>query len=62
MIGKVGTMLGAHAINIGMMQVGRTKKAGEALMGINVDTPVPKDVLQLIKSEAGIAEAWSVEL
>jgi D-3-phosphoglycerate dehydrogenase len=55
-------MLGAHAINIGMMQVGRMKMAGEALMGINVDTPVPRDVLQLIKAEAGIAEAWSVEL
>lgn len=62
MIGKVGTMLGAHAINIGMMQVGRMKMGGEALMGINVDIPVPREVLQLIKSEAGIAEAWSVEL
>jgi D-3-phosphoglycerate dehydrogenase len=62
MIGKVGTMLGAHSINIGMMQVGRTKIAGEALMGINVDTPVPRDVQKLIMAEAGIAEAWSVEL
>ncbi len=62
MIGKVGTMLGAHKINIGSMQVGRTKKAGEALMGINVDIPVPADVLDLIKAEAGISTAWSVEL
>jgi D-3-phosphoglycerate dehydrogenase len=62
MIGKVGTVLGAHAINIGSMQVGRMKLAGTALMGINVDTPVPKDALELIKTEAGIKEAWSVEL
>jgi D-3-phosphoglycerate dehydrogenase len=62
MIGKVGTILGTHSINIGSMQVGRTKMAGEALMGINVDTPVPLDVLESIKAEAGIEAAWSVEL
>ena len=62
MIGKVGTVLGAHKINIGQMQVGRTTKGGNALMGVTVDTPVPSDVLQTIVTEAGMNDAWSVEL
>ncbi|MDH4140170.1 MAG: phosphoglycerate dehydrogenase [Coriobacteriia bacterium] len=62
MIGKVGTVLGAREINIAAMQVGRKKIGGNALMGINVDTPVPADVLATIVEEAGIQDAWSVEL
>ncbi|TLM79768.1 MAG: phosphoglycerate dehydrogenase [Actinobacteria bacterium] len=62
MIGKVGTILGKNAVNIAAMQVGRKKMGGSALMGINVDTPVPDDVLQQIVAEAGIEKAWSVEL
>ncbi|MDP2181290.1 MAG: phosphoglycerate dehydrogenase [Actinomycetota bacterium] len=62
MIGKVGTLLGAHEINIASMQVGRTTVGGEALMGINIDTPVPAELLEQIVGEAGINDAWSVEL
>ncbi|MBA4370398.1 MAG: phosphoglycerate dehydrogenase [Coriobacteriaceae bacterium] len=62
MIGKVGTALGQHGINIAQMQVGRRTQGGSALMGINVDTPVPEDVLSTIMSEAGIEKAWSIEL
>ena len=62
MIGKAGTVLGAHDINIAAMQVGRKKIGGNALMGVNVDTPVPVDVLDKIVAEAGIEKAWSVEL
>jgi len=62
MIGKVGTMLGAYDINIGQMQVGRETQGGNALMGINVDIPVPADVLNKISTEAGMHGAWSVEL
>ncbi len=62
MIGKVGTILGAHDINIGQMQVGRQTKGGNALMGVNVDVPVPADVLHKIVTEAGMQDAWSVEL
>ncbi len=62
MIGKVGTILGKHDINIAAMQVGRKKIGGNALMGINVDTPVPDEVLEKIIAEAGIEDAWSVEL
>jgi D-3-phosphoglycerate dehydrogenase len=62
MIGKVGTLLGLSDVNIASMQVGRTQVGGEALMGINVDTPVGPELLEKIVSEAGITDAWSVEL
>lgn len=48
MIGKIGTLLGDHDINIAHMQVGRRKIGGEAVMGINVDTPIPNEVMEEI--------------
>ena len=49
-IGKVGTILGEHAINIATMDVGRRRVDGpmEALMCLTVDTAVPPDVLDSI--------------
>lgn len=62
MIGKVGTVLGSHSINIASMQVGRKKFHGQAVMGINVDDPIPPDVLEEIKEVAGIEDAKFIEL
>jgi len=62
MIGKVGTALGDQNINIASMQVGRNKAGGTAVMGVNVDEAIPRDVLSQIKEQAGIEEAWIVEL
>ncbi len=39
MIGKIGTLLGEHGINITNMQMGRDKDAGEHLTLINVEEP-----------------------
>ena len=50
MIGRIGTILGDHAINIAQMQVGRRKIGGEAVMGINVDTPIPDEVMEEIRA------------
>jgi D-3-phosphoglycerate dehydrogenase len=62
MIGKIGTALGANDINIASMQVGRTKMGGQAVMGINVDTPIGPGLLEQIVEEEGIDHAWRVEL
>jgi D-3-phosphoglycerate dehydrogenase len=61
-IGKVGTVLGSEKINIGSMQVGRTEQGGTALMGVTIDSPLTQEVLDRIKAEAGIDNAWSVEI
>jgi D-3-phosphoglycerate dehydrogenase len=49
-IGKVGTVLGEHRINIATMDVGRRLEGAgmEALMCLTVDTEVPDDVLASI--------------
>jgi D-3-phosphoglycerate dehydrogenase / 2-oxoglutarate reductase len=47
-IGKVGTILGEHDINIATMEVGRKGAGGDALMGLTVDSPVPADVLRTV--------------
>ncbi|HEX9123905.1 MAG TPA: phosphoglycerate dehydrogenase [Actinomycetota bacterium] len=44
-IGKVGTILGAHDINIATMDVGRPTRGGTALMGLTLDSPVPPEVI-----------------
>jgi D-3-phosphoglycerate dehydrogenase len=61
-IGKVGTELGDAGVNIATMQVGRTTKGGQALMGVNVDSPLGPELLDRIVSEVGMEDAWSVEL
>ena len=62
MIGKVGTILGREHINIASMQVGRKKIHGEAVMGVNVDSPIPETVLTEIMEQAGIGWARSIVL
>ncbi len=62
MIGKVGTLLGAQNINIGSMQVARHERGGVALMGITVDSPIDSELLKAITEQAGMTDAWSVEL
>ena len=47
-IGKVGTILGEHGINIATMEVGRKVAGGDALMAFTVDSPVPLDVLGVV--------------
>lgn len=61
-IGTVGTVLGDAGINIATMQVGRTTKGGQALMGVNVDSPLGPELLDDIVTTVGMADAWSVEL
>ena len=62
MIGKVGTTLGNEGINIGSMQVGRQEAGGAALMAITVDAVLDSELLDRIAADAGINDAWYVEL
>jgi D-3-phosphoglycerate dehydrogenase / 2-oxoglutarate reductase len=44
LVGRVGTLLGQHDVNISSMQVGRLHARGEALMILTLDDPVPDEV------------------
>ena len=50
MIGKLGTILGAHNINIASMNLGRREKKGEAMVILSLDSSVPEQVVTEIKS------------
>ena len=62
MIGKLGTILGEHGINIGNMAVGRGAPGSRAAMAVTVDEPIPEDVLKALLETPGFAEARAVTL
>lgn len=61
-IGRLGTILGRHNVNIAGMQVGRDAPLGEALMVTNVDEEIPEAAMEEILASAGVEEAYVVAL
>ena len=61
-IGKIGTKLGEHNVNIGIMQVGRDEKGGRAIMVLTLDKEIPKDVIKEIQALDNVYEAIGLEL
>ena len=62
MIGKVGSILGEHGINIGNMAVGRNAPGSPAAMAITIDEPAPEEVLKSLREAPGFTDARSVSL
>jgi D-3-phosphoglycerate dehydrogenase len=60
-IGKVGTILGSHSINIAGFGVSR-HKSGEEVAFVSVDDPIGKDVLKEILKIDGMIEAKVIDL
>jgi D-3-phosphoglycerate dehydrogenase / 2-oxoglutarate reductase len=61
-VGRVGMILGEHQINIAGMQVGRHDRGGEAIMVLNVDDPLPEQVLAEIRAISEVQNAYVVSL
>ena len=61
-IGKLGSLLGTHNVNIASMQVGRKIVRGDAVMVLAIDDPIPSDLLSSIHSITGIKESHPVTL
>ena len=61
-IGRFGITLGENNINIGGMQVGRQSIGGEAVMAIQVDSPVPEEVLAKLQELDAILSIKFVKL
>jgi D-3-phosphoglycerate dehydrogenase / 2-oxoglutarate reductase len=68
MIGRVGTIFGAHGINISSAAVGHTPDGSDgedgrhAAMVVTTDARVPEAVLQEILASDGFVDGWSVDL
>jgi len=61
-IGHIGTILGEAKINIAGMTFGREEKGGAAVTVLNVDSAVPKPVLERIKTAPHIQDVKLVKL
>jgi D-3-phosphoglycerate dehydrogenase len=61
-IGKVGTILGDHDINIATMDVGRRGEGMDALMVLTVDSEVPPEVLGHVAGEIEARRIRAVDL
>jgi D-3-phosphoglycerate dehydrogenase len=77
MVGRVGTVFGAHGINISSAAVGHTNNVqvgapvgqegsesarGLAAMVVTTDAPVPDEVVQEIVASDGFFNGWSIDL
>jgi D-3-phosphoglycerate dehydrogenase len=51
MIGKIGTIMGEHGINIAAMNLGRREKLGEAMVILSLDSPVPANVQEKVRRD-----------
>ena len=61
-IGKIGTKLGEHGVNIGIMQVGRDEKGGRAIMILTLDKEIPQSVIKEIQALDNVYEATGLNL
>ncbi|HLY63136.1 MAG TPA: phosphoglycerate dehydrogenase [Terriglobia bacterium] len=61
-IGRVGTILGDHKVNIANFALGRHQEDKEALGLVNVDNPVPEKVLAEIRAIPAVRAARIVEI
>jgi D-3-phosphoglycerate dehydrogenase len=61
-VGRVGTVLGAHGVNIARMGLGRKPGSGRAIMLIEVDSEVPAAALAELAKMPGLREARFLKL
>lgn len=61
-IGTIGTLMGTNRINIASMVCGRTAAGDVAVNVVNVDSPIPADLLEQIRRLDNILAAKLVKL
>jgi D-3-phosphoglycerate dehydrogenase len=61
-IGRVGTLLGSHDINIATMQVGRLAIGGQAIMVLRIDKPLPQPLIADFQQLKEIQSVTEIDL
>ncbi|MDD2653837.1 MAG: phosphoglycerate dehydrogenase [Candidatus Omnitrophica bacterium] len=61
-IRTIGTLLASKKINIAAMTFGRKEAGGKSISVINVDSPVPQDILEKIQKSENIISAKVIKL
>jgi D-3-phosphoglycerate dehydrogenase len=62
MVGRIGTLLGEHGVNIATMSLSRNQAGGTALTVLNLDTAPGEEVLAAIRASDDIHSAQVIEL
>ena len=61
-IGRVGTLMAQHQVNIGEWRLGRDKPGGQAISFINLDSEPPQVVLDELETIDGVTSVRLVTL
>jgi D-3-phosphoglycerate dehydrogenase len=61
-VGRVGTCLGAHGVNISRFHLGRRERGGEAMAVIEIDAPLDDATLAELRSFEQVISARQIEL
>jgi D-3-phosphoglycerate dehydrogenase / 2-oxoglutarate reductase len=62
MVGRIGTLLGDHGVNIATMSLSRNQAGGTALTVLNLDTAPTPELLERIRASEDIHSAQVIEL
>ena len=62
MVGRIGTLLGDHGVNIATMSLSRNQAGGTALTVLNLDTRPSEELLAEIRANDDIRSAQVIEL
>jgi D-3-phosphoglycerate dehydrogenase len=62
MIGRIGTLLGEHGVNIATMSLSRNQAGGTALTVLNLDTAPGEELLREIRASDDIHSAQVIQL
>ena len=62
MVGRIGTLLGSHGVNIATMSLSRNQAGGTALTVLNLDTAPGSELLAEIRASEDILAAQVIEL
>jgi len=61
-VGKLGTLLGEHKVNISSMQLSRASKGGEARTFLGLDEEPPKSLIETIRAKEFIVDARFIKI
>jgi D-3-phosphoglycerate dehydrogenase len=61
-IGRVGTILGEKKVNIASFGLGRDQQSREAIGLVNIDEPIPREVLEEIRKVPAVRFAYIVRV
>ncbi len=62
MVGRIGTLLGDHGVNIATMSLSRNQAGGTALTVLNLDTALSEELLSEVRASEDIHSAQVIQL